>query len=305
MAKSDTSTRVPVSHAAATEVLIRSRRRCCLCYFWNKDLNQKDGQLAHVDRDHTHSEFDNLAYLCLDHHNEYDSKHLQSKNITPDELRFARTQLYERMGTGFEPDARVTVTIELDRDFATFDDDAKEEVLDLVKDALDRNANVRIVRIRPGSVHITLEMNSSDAIKIVQAIKRGAFEQIAAVDAELETLVDPPPEDYRRIDFSLETEKRASVVFDLLRRESPHLREYGCAILGEYIEEAPEHIQERAVNELIDAYDREADEWIRAMICKVLFVSGRPEAQSFLKAVDEGDRVKSKHNRVDGPKKAK
>lgn len=302
MGNSDTSTRVAVSRSNAAEVLIRSRRRCCLCYFWKKDLNQKDGQLAHIDRDHTHSQPDNLAYLCLDHHNEYDAKHLQSKNITPDELRFARTQLYERMGAGFEPDARVTVTIELDREFRTFNDDARDEVLDLVKGALDNNANVRIVGIRSGSVRVTFEMNSSDALKIVQAIQRGDFEQIDAVDAELEAIADPPPEDYRRIDFSLETEKNASVVFDLLRRESPHLREYGCAILGQYIEHAPEHIQERAVSELIDAHDRESEDWIRAMICQVLFVSDRPEAKSFLEAVDKGERAKSIHNRVDRPR---
>ena len=111
MATKSTTKRAPIKPADAAEVLIQSRRRCCLCYYFNSDLEPEKGQLAHVDRDHSKSHADNLAYLCLDHHNEYDTKHLQSKSLMPEELRFARTRLYRRLGEGFEPVSYTHLTL--------------------------------------------------------------------------------------------------------------------------------------------------------------------------------------------------
>ncbi len=84
------------------DVLIASRRRCALCFGFFGDLDQKRGQIAHVDRDPSNADFDNLAYLCLPHHDEYDSKTSQSKRFTPAELIAYRKRLYERMGEGVE-----------------------------------------------------------------------------------------------------------------------------------------------------------------------------------------------------------
>jgi hypothetical protein len=79
-----------------TEVLIASRRRCALCFGLFDDLDQKRGQIAHVDRDASNANFDNLAFLCLPHHDEYDSRTSQSKRFTPAELTRYRERLYER-----------------------------------------------------------------------------------------------------------------------------------------------------------------------------------------------------------------
>jgi hypothetical protein len=52
-------------------------------------------QIAHVDQGPSNSNIDNLAYLCLEHHDPYDSKTSQSKGLTPNELVAYRTKLYK------------------------------------------------------------------------------------------------------------------------------------------------------------------------------------------------------------------
>jgi hypothetical protein len=76
-------------------VLIASKRRCSLCFGLRGDLSEKlHGQLAHIDHDHSNSIADNLCYLCLLHHDAYDTRSIQSKNLTVGELRFYRDKLY-------------------------------------------------------------------------------------------------------------------------------------------------------------------------------------------------------------------
>lgn len=83
-----------------TDVLLKSRRRCALCFGLRHDLAEKRGQLAHVDRDASNSEFENLAYLCLPHHDEYDSRNSQSKMFSPNELARYRDALYAYIESG-------------------------------------------------------------------------------------------------------------------------------------------------------------------------------------------------------------
>lgn len=78
-----------------TQVLCRSLRRCCLCFGLNQDLSQKRGQIAHLDHDPTNTRLDNLAYLCLDHHDQYDSRTSQSKGLTLREVKRHRDSLYD------------------------------------------------------------------------------------------------------------------------------------------------------------------------------------------------------------------
>ena len=76
-------------------VLYKSRRRCAFCFYFEQDTDVKDGQLAHIDRDSSNNDESNLAYLCLNHHNEYDTIPRQTKKLTPEELREAKKQLEE------------------------------------------------------------------------------------------------------------------------------------------------------------------------------------------------------------------
>ncbi len=92
--------RVAPSDETETEVLVASRRRCALCFGLFGDLDQKRGQLAHVDRNPSNSVRDNLCYLCLAHHDEYDSRTSQSKRFTPSELLRYRDSLYAYIASG-------------------------------------------------------------------------------------------------------------------------------------------------------------------------------------------------------------
>jgi hypothetical protein len=62
-----------------TEILIKCRRRCALCFGLEGDAAKKSGQLAHVDRDPANASKENVAFLCTSHHDEYDSVSKQTK----------------------------------------------------------------------------------------------------------------------------------------------------------------------------------------------------------------------------------
>lgn len=86
--------RRPIPDATQTAVLAASRRRCCLCAALHKDFEVKQGQLAHLDQDSSNADFDNLAFLCLAHHDQYDSQTSQSKGFTIGEVKAHRELLY-------------------------------------------------------------------------------------------------------------------------------------------------------------------------------------------------------------------
>lgn len=80
-----------------TEVLIMSCRRCCLCFGLSntRDQDVKLGQIAHLDKNPNNYEIDNLAFLCLVHHDQYDGKTSQSKGFNIDEVKSYRNWLYD------------------------------------------------------------------------------------------------------------------------------------------------------------------------------------------------------------------
>lgn len=80
-----------------TEVLIRCKRRCAVCYGLNLDTSIQKGQIAHLDKDSANSELDNLVFLCFNHHDEYDSRTSQSKGLTEGEIRHFRDDLITRI----------------------------------------------------------------------------------------------------------------------------------------------------------------------------------------------------------------
>lgn len=81
------SKRVSIPSPIETHVLMASARRCALCFGLDGVLDIKKGQIAHIDQDSSNAAEDNLAFLCLRHHDEYDTKTSQSKGITEAELR--------------------------------------------------------------------------------------------------------------------------------------------------------------------------------------------------------------------------
>lgn len=90
-------TRRSIPKATKTAVLLKSRRRCCICFGLNRDLGLKPGQIAHLNQRNDDPNEDNLAYLCLEHHDEYDSRTSQRKGLVEAEVRAYRDELYARL----------------------------------------------------------------------------------------------------------------------------------------------------------------------------------------------------------------
>jgi hypothetical protein len=95
--------RKPWPDDVRAKILIRSKRICAFCFYFDDRSVKTRGQIAHVDRDPTNSEIDNGAYLCKNHHDEYDMKSSQSQRLTPAELKEARANVYEFLESGGLP----------------------------------------------------------------------------------------------------------------------------------------------------------------------------------------------------------
>jgi hypothetical protein len=78
-----------------SDVLEKSGRRCCVCYALNRNFSVTKGQVAHLDHNPANYKFDNLCFLCQDHHDDYDSSHRQSKGLTLNEVKRYRNNLYK------------------------------------------------------------------------------------------------------------------------------------------------------------------------------------------------------------------
>ena len=82
-----------------TEVLNKCNRRCAFCAHFEYDWGTKDGQIVHIDRNRSNIAEENLAYLCLPHHDKYDSKPSQTRRLQPQELRDAKQAINRKTVT--------------------------------------------------------------------------------------------------------------------------------------------------------------------------------------------------------------
>lgn len=95
-------TRKKIPSAIVRDLLVKSRRRCCLCFGINGDAGEKSGQIAHLDGDSANNAEDNLAFLCFDHHNKYDSITSQGKGLDRLEVVHYRDELYRTLALLFQ-----------------------------------------------------------------------------------------------------------------------------------------------------------------------------------------------------------
>lgn len=179
------TTRTHVPKKTQADVLIRCRRRCCLCYFWDQDGSQKDGQIAHINRKSSDALLENLAYLCFEHHNQYDSTAKQAKGITEDELRHARAQLHRHLNE--RPSYLVTVKLDCgDEDPAN----AVEKLTGLIKTVTHSSDDIEVVDVRKGSILVTLRLRADQVETVFQQIDTSAFEELGVVDATIDYVED-------------------------------------------------------------------------------------------------------------------
>jgi hypothetical protein len=121
--------RKAVPKQTEAELLRISLRRCCLCFKWENDLERKNGQIAHLDRSPKNNTLANLVWLCLPHHDEYDTIRRQTKSLGPAEVQLFRDELYAKLA---EP---------------LLEDDAATEVMhrySLADDAVNKVINAEI-----------------------------------------------------------------------------------------------------------------------------------------------------------------
>lgn len=88
-------------------VLLKSRRRCCLCFWLHGRDEVVKGQIAHLDHNPSNNAEDNLVFLCFDHHEDYDGTTRLAKGLRENEVRQWRDELYSEMAYRFR-DARRT-----------------------------------------------------------------------------------------------------------------------------------------------------------------------------------------------------
>jgi hypothetical protein len=96
----------------ATNVITACKRRCCLCWGLDDDNSEKPGQIAHLDRNPSNDDLDNLAWLCLDHHDRYDGRTSQSRGLTIEEVKYYRDKLVSELSARTESSLSDLVTSE-------------------------------------------------------------------------------------------------------------------------------------------------------------------------------------------------
>ncbi len=85
-----------LTRALEEAVAMASRRRCCLCVYLDNLDEVRHGQIAHLNRDRSDARYENLVFLCLQHHDQYDSRPRQSKGLMEGEVRRYRDLLYAK-----------------------------------------------------------------------------------------------------------------------------------------------------------------------------------------------------------------
>ena len=93
------SKRKKIPNKVEIEIFKKCRRRCCVCYGLKRDKDIKKGQIAHLDHNPSNNEIDNLAFLCLLHHDEYDSKRRQSRGLSLAEVKSYKKELEDHFRT--------------------------------------------------------------------------------------------------------------------------------------------------------------------------------------------------------------
>jgi hypothetical protein len=103
--------RQAIPDATQTSIFLKSRRRCCLCFWLKGEDEVKKGQLAHLDGNNENAAEDNLVFLCLEHQDEYDSTPRLSKGLREQEVRGWGDELYKEMEYRFRtvPSGRLAI----------------------------------------------------------------------------------------------------------------------------------------------------------------------------------------------------
>jgi hypothetical protein len=112
------SNRPKIPDRIQSQLFDQSRRRCAICYALDGDLSEKSGQIAHLDHQPTNNTVANLCFLCLNHHDRYDSRTSQSKGLSEHEVKGYRDKLYARLASGVDLEVRRAGDVSVSADVA-------------------------------------------------------------------------------------------------------------------------------------------------------------------------------------------
>lgn len=169
--------RKKIPKATEAQILIQSRRRCCLCHHFHGDIEVKNGQIAHINKKRDDNSQDNLAFLCFHHHDEYDSTRSQSKGITSLEVKHARQSLYDKLSTQINPNP-IKITISIEGDFNKLNLEERDALLAKALSAAQVENNVKVHNVEPGSIKFTIELSSDGALQIINAFHQNKLSDI-------------------------------------------------------------------------------------------------------------------------------
>lgn len=178
--------RKPIPADTLTSVLVRSRRRCCICFGLNRDTGLKIGQVAHLDRDSSNNDGDNLAFLCFEHHDEYDSRTSQRKGLTAGEVRRFRSELHDSIGKAFSVEVHFgAVTVPREDPYAGQfirlggSADSAEIELTPIPDGMERNPRYAVTGMALWGTHREYGPNLGE-ISFVGTLVDGVIEHFEA-----------------------------------------------------------------------------------------------------------------------------
>lgn len=150
-------TRKAIPDPVQNAVLLKCRRRCCLCFWLDGNDDVKKGQLAHLDHDNSNPDEQNIVFLCYDHHEEYDGRTSTSKGLTEGEIRRWRDELHKEMEHRFRTVLPGPLTIFYDEERHCF----KEE-----------NNQCAVYRIGVRNDGVTTVSNVAAKIAAVRAVEQ-------------------------------------------------------------------------------------------------------------------------------------
>ena len=135
-------------------LLMACRRRCCLCAFYKSDYSQKRGQIAHIDKDRSNAAISNLAFLCLECHDAYDSTSSQSKNYTQKEVRSCKDKLEAYFAPVEQLQVNVSLTLNLTPDEL---EEKRSEIQRTIAETVGREMDSMNLRFAAERIDLTLD----------------------------------------------------------------------------------------------------------------------------------------------------
>ena len=150
-----------------SNVLFKSRRRCCLCFWLKGEDEVKKGQLAHLDGNNENPNEDNLVFLCLEHHDEYDSTPRLSKGLRQREVKKWRDELYKEMEYRFCSITSGPLSISYDEKRHCYREDNKQCAIYRIAVRNEGQATINNIEIKIQDISCDLPSDAKNLLRLV------------------------------------------------------------------------------------------------------------------------------------------